>query len=101
MRPRLIREAEKELRQAIRYYQRSRPGLGAEFYRSVVDTMTALSDHPERFPRYEGLSTRRQFRRARVKRFPYVVVFEILSHEILVVAVAHASRRPGFWRRRK
>ena len=101
MRPRLLREAEQELRKAIQYYQRSRAGLGAEFYRCVADTMTAVGDHPDRFPVYEGKSTRRRFRRARVKRFPYVVVFESREDEVLVVAVAHASRKPGYWQRRK
>src|SRR5438105_11891847 len=101
MRPRLLREAERELRKAIRYYQRSRAGLGAEFYRYVNETMTAIADHPEQFPVYEGMAARRQFRRARVKRFPYVVVFENRADELLVVAVAHASRKPGYWQRRK
>ena len=101
MRPRLLRQAEEELRRAIRYYERSRAGLGAEFYRCVADAMAALAHRPDRFPVYEGFSTRRTFRRARVKRFPYVVVFEVRPDEILVVAVAHASRRPGYWRRRK
>ena len=63
--------------------------------------MTALARHPEQFPVYEGIATRRQFRRARVNRFPYVVVFEIRTDEVLVVAVAHASRKPGYWQRRK
>jgi plasmid stabilization system protein ParE len=101
MRPRLLRDAEQELRKAIRHYQRSRPGLGAEFYRCVADTMTAVGDHPQRFPAYEGGGARRVFRRARVKRFPYVVVFEIRADEVLVVAIAHASRKPGYWQRRK
>jgi hypothetical protein len=35
-----------------------------------------------------------------LKRFPYDIVVRELSEEILVVAVAHHSRRPGYWRDR-
>ena len=39
---------------------------------------------------------------ARVAGFPYVLVFRPLEPEIMIVlAVAHTSRRPGYWRRRK
>jgi hypothetical protein len=35
--------------------------------------------------------------RIRMKRFPYDVVFVAGAHEIIVVAVAHHRRRPGYW----
>jgi plasmid stabilization system protein ParE len=42
------------------------------------------------------------YRYARVDRFPYVLVFRRLdAHVVVVVAVAHTSRRPGYWRRRR
>jgi hypothetical protein len=35
-----------------------------------------------------------------VRRFPYVVVFVMLDDDIRVVAVAHAKRRPAYWKGR-
>lgn len=35
-----------------------------------------------------------------VKRFPFRVVFRRLDNEILIVAIAHAKRRPDYWRAR-
>jgi hypothetical protein len=32
--------------------------------------------------------------------FPYSVIFQLEDDIILVVAVAHAKRRPGYWRKR-
>lgn len=44
----------------------------------------------------------RKYRWARVRQFPYVLVFRERSAEtIMVVAVAHTSRRPGYWRHRR
>src|SRR5436309_10058120 len=38
----------------------------------------------------------------RLRRFPYLVCYRILDADhILIVAVAHARRRPGYWRRRR
>ncbi|MFN0137291.1 MAG: type II toxin-antitoxin system RelE/ParE family toxin [Phycisphaerae bacterium] len=33
-------------------------------------------------------------------RFPYRVVYRSYSNLIMVVAIAHTSRRPGYWRSR-
>jgi len=39
-------------------------------------------------------------RRVLLKRFPYFIVFFDWQDEIYIVAVAHAKRRPGYWKRR-
>ena len=36
-----------------------------------------------------------------VKRFPFRIVFRVVENRILVVAVAHAKRRPGYWKDRR
>jgi len=38
----------------------------------------------------------------RVNRFPYLLIFgEQSPNVVMVVAVAHTSRRPGYWRHRR
>lgn len=32
-----------------------------------------------------------------LNRFPFFVVFRERLHDIQIIAVAHASRRPGYW----
>ena len=34
------------------------------------------------------------------KRFPFNIVYEIRQTEIVIVAVAHHKRRPGYWSQR-
>jgi hypothetical protein len=76
------------------WYESKRPGLGAEFLGSVHDVMVRIGEAPERFPVW---ADNPRFRRAVVVRFPYVLFFHIVGDEPVVVAVAHLSRRPGYW----
>lgn len=39
-------------------------------------------------------------RRAVVKRFPYVVIYQEMPTEVLVISVFHTSRDPKEWQRR-
>jgi hypothetical protein len=57
-----------------------------------------LSQESDNFLRL-GIPTRRTVAAVR-RRFPYGVVYQILESEILVVAITHLHRRPGYWRDR-
>jgi hypothetical protein len=39
-------------------------------------------------------------RRCLLARFPYLVIYAPLPGELLVLAVGHQHRRPGYWRER-
>jgi toxin ParE1/3/4 len=91
-------EATAELLAAIRWYESRRSGLGAEFYDAVSRTIDVIRAHPEIGTSRTG---RLSHRRSRVARFPYTVVYRIRESDVYVVAVAHTSRRPGYWRVRR
>ncbi len=100
VRPRVLAEAEAELLSATLYYEDRQRGLGQDFYERVASTMAGIAQDPLRHPVYEGKRCPRSFRRAAVGRFPYFVVYDVRADETLVIAVAHASREPGYWERR-
>jgi plasmid stabilization system protein ParE len=54
----------------------------------------------ERVPRI-GVPTQRRFRKMFLHRFPLSIVYVERGEEIVIVAVAHQRRRPGYWRRRQ
>ncbi len=90
-------EAEDDLRSAARFYQEAgglilSQALFAEFERSV----SVLMRHPGLGARWRGKA-----RRYVMKRFPYSLAYEVHGDEIRVLAVAHQSRRPEYWRGRK
>lgn len=96
---RFVRAAEVEADKAADYYDAASPGLGTDFLEKLGQTLKAIQAAPERFPKIE--QSRREIRRTLLRRFPYVVIFEMIGEEPVVLAVQHAHRKPGNWRRRR
>jgi toxin ParE1/3/4 len=93
----VLPEATAEIEDAARWYQARRLGLGIEFATAVDRALNEISKHPLRWPRWLATS---RYRRSVLRRFPYVIFYEIRQHTLEIVAVAHARRRPGYWIRR-
>ncbi len=91
---RTAQPASDELAEAVRWYDTHRPGLGGEFLDAIAATLAFIESTPEVGT---PLSPDGRTRRALVTRFPYQVVYRIRPAEIVVVAVAHLKRRPGYW----
>ena len=57
-----------------------------------------IGERPESFPRWPVMrETSPTIHRATTQRFPYVIAFERHEQNVLVLAVAHARRRPLYW----
>ena len=90
--------ASEEFSEAVRWYEAQRPGLGNEFFEAVVATITMIEAHPEiGTPVRDDPRTRRLL----VSRFPYEVAYLLRTEEIVIVAIAHLKRRPGYWKERR
>ncbi|MCA9267849.1 MAG: type II toxin-antitoxin system RelE/ParE family toxin [Planctomycetales bacterium] len=76
------------------YYERS-PRAAAAFLAEVQEAVAQVVRHPNRWPLY--LHGTRRFR---LRRFPFVLVYFDDSETIYGLAVAHLSRRPGYWKSR-
>jgi len=88
-------EAQREFFAAQDFYEQRVLGLGHDFKQEVVAGIGTIQLAPHRWP-VGGSGTRSYL----VHRFPFRVVYFELPDTIWVVAVAHASRRPGYWRTR-
>jgi plasmid stabilization system protein ParE len=80
-------EAEQDLAAAQDWYEQKRAGLGDEFLDEVAGAMRELADDPERTRLYY-----RQFRRVRLRRFPYKVFHQVIGERVLVFRVLHAKQ---------
>ena len=87
-------EAEADLAQAVAWYEQQRPGLGGQLFDEVYDTLARLESKPE--PSVSDPTDKRA-RRVFVQRFPFAVVFHRKGRTLLVIAIAHLRRRPGYW----
>jgi plasmid stabilization system protein ParE len=87
-----LNEAIKEAEAAAQWYaERSR--TAASGFADEIDTaIAAIERNPEAWPSYDH-GTRHYL----LRRYPFSVVYRIEAARILVVAVAHGHRRPGYW----
>jgi toxin ParE1/3/4 len=97
---RILREAAEEATEAAAWYERERAGLGAEFSRAIDAAIDLLEEEIVPLTTIAGAAGRRGAKKFVLKRFPYDVVVWERSDEVIVVAIAHHSRRPGYWRGR-
>lgn len=101
MKLQILAAAETEIAQARHYLEGKVPGLGGRFLDDLAETLSAIAEQPHRFRKLETLPDDQPYRRALLTVFRYAVVFEILTDEIAVVAVCHASREPNYWLARR
>ncbi len=92
--------AESEVFEVARRYDRRLVGRGDRF----LDQIAVVYRRIESQPRAASLVTRpasgREVRQVATRRFPYVVTYEVLPAEAVVLQVRHAGRRGQPWRRR-
>lgn len=93
-------EAAEELAMASDWYETRRKNLGLEFTAAVRDALARIAEHPRTWPLAADVAESLAVRRVLLRRFPYAIVYVELDAEIRLVAVAHTSREPGFWRTR-
>jgi plasmid stabilization system protein ParE len=84
-----------ELDEAIDFYEEAEAGLGIRFYNEIRNTVDRIRNYPNA---WNSVSTRT--RRCRTKVFPFGVIYQIRNDEILIVAIAHLMRKPGYWKAR-
>ncbi len=92
---RILDEAQQEFDEAFTFLENQNTGLGTEFRAAVVETIRNIIQNPE-----GGTWLEEGFRYRTTGRFRYLVIYMIQESELVVVAVMHESRRPGYWKGR-
>jgi toxin ParE1/3/4 len=88
-------EAEQELYEAASRYESEVSGLGLRFADEVERVVRLLLELAELGSRLDD-----ELRHFVLRRFPFSVVYAVASDVVYIVAVAHGSREPGYWRPR-
>ena len=92
--------AAEEAAEAAARYEKERSGLGSEFDHAVNAALDLLEEDFVPLVSVPGAAGAQGVKRLLLRRFPYAVIVYEQSAEILVLAFAHHSRRPGYWRGR-
>ncbi len=90
-------EAQEDLREAAEFYrEQAGAALSQSFLAEFEHSVSLLLQYPRL-----GVMWRQGKRRRVTRRFPFSVVYAVVGDQIRILAVAHQSRRPRFWRSRK
>lgn len=95
MKAKIHPHAKAELYDSVVFYESQGKGVGADFYKEVFAAIDRIIEHPSAWPSIDG-----EFRLCRTRRYPYGIVYSIEKGYILVVAVMHNRRKPGYWKYR-
>jgi len=92
---RFLYPAEEEMTEASMFYEAASDGLGSDFLADVQFRIDSLRHHP-----HLGRTVGGALRRILLHRFPFSLIYSVEADAILIVAVAHYLRRPGYWKNR-
>ena len=84
-----------EYEAAALYYAERDPAVAQRFVAAVEDALDRILESPTRWRVLDE-----DVRRCLARVFPYGVLYTIEPEFVLIVAVMHCSREPGYWKRR-
>jgi len=89
-------EARDEFHEAALYYESKERGLGLRFRNEVARVIARIAADPLLWRERPG-----HYRRVNCPVFPYYMAYFIRGDVIVIAAIAHGHRRPGYWIGRK
>jgi plasmid stabilization system protein ParE len=82
----------KEFADSLQWYA-ERSVRAAEKFEAEFDRLVeAIGTSPEKFPRLD-----QRHRYVLMRRYPFQMIYRQHNEVVEVIAVAHTSRRPGYW----
>jgi plasmid stabilization system protein ParE len=88
--------AAEEMETALAWYETRSPKAADRLFQELTGLLDQIAGSPQTFAFTES-----GHRRAVLRRYPFIVIFVERPKYIYVLAVAHAKRRPGYWRNRQ
>ncbi|MEG3988833.1 type II toxin-antitoxin system RelE/ParE family toxin [Microcoleus sp. F8-D3] len=89
-------EALAEYSEAVQYYAEQRSEVAQMFINAIEDAVYRIRESPTRWAIVDE-----DVRRCLTRKFPYSILYTIEQDYILILAVTHCSREPGYWKSRK
>ena len=89
-------EALAEYAEAVQYYRKQRLELAQALINAVEDAVYRIREAPMRY-----VAIDEDVRRCMTGKFPYGILYTIEPDYILILAVMHCSREPGYWKDRR
>lgn len=84
-------EAIIEIQKAFEWYEGQRAGLGYEFIEEIESGFERLCKNPQHYT-----AINQKYRRLRIKRFPYMIIYEIETEQVVINSIRGTRRKPKF-----
>jgi len=84
-------EAKSDIINGYKWYEGKRFGLGKEF----IDEVEQILKYIEQYPNHYQIKYRRKYREAILKRFPYLIIYEIIENLVVVYSVFPSKDNPN------
>ena len=84
--------ARDEVEEAQAWYEERSLFAAAGFLHEISAAVRRISEAPKRYP-----VSLHGTRRILLGRFPFTIHYRVNENDVVVVAVAHHKRRPGYW----
>ena len=97
---RILAEAADELDDAVTYVEGQRRGYGRALLDEYADKLRQIARFPESAPLVANAPGGRSLRSFSLRRFRYSLIVGNIDGIPTLVAFAHHSRAPGYWRDR-
>lgn len=81
--------AEDDLSEGIQWYESRLKGLGLRFLSQVEKYLEIIRKNPFQYP-----IRKKQYRETFIKKFPYIIIYEIIENEIVVYSVFNTYQNP-------
>jgi plasmid stabilization system protein ParE len=95
----LTDEALSDISSAALYYESILEGLGTRFRNALQERIADISLHALHYS-YISFDDKKIYRSVFLKKFPYQIIYQWLTEEVIIYGVFHAKRRPSYIRRR-
>jgi plasmid stabilization system protein ParE len=89
---RLTPDAEAEYEEALAWYLARSVRAAARFETAFEAAVASIESNPNLYALIDD-----EHRACLLRRYPYSLVYRVQGDQVQVIAVAHASRDPGYW----
>lgn len=96
----ILEEAFEEAYQAAAWYEKECEGLGYDFFEAVEAAFDIIEDKVFPLGPMPNKINLIGVKRLILKKFPFDIVVLERSTKNIIIAVAHQTRKPGYWRDR-
>lgn len=88
-------EAENDFDNSYAYYNDESPNVANKFFQFINDSLENIIKSPLSFQKIH-----KDLRKFTVKKFPFVIYYQVVGYTIKIIAIFHTSRNPKIWSER-